>query len=157
MNNNDINMSVNYQQQIVNYLNQYLSNILVFTINMYNYHWNIVGPQFFTLHSKLQGYYDKGTEMFDVIAKRIKQLDGYPITTLSGYSNNATIKVMESKNYNTNEVIRNTINDFKHIHRMGTDIASYASSIGDGVTNEIIGDFLIYIEKQLWMLEASIR
>ncbi|HHT37816.1 MAG TPA: DNA starvation/stationary phase protection protein [Mollicutes bacterium] len=155
--NNNKNTGDNYQQQIINYLNQFLSNIVALTIKMYNYHWNIVGPHFFTLHSKFEEYYKKSTDMFDIIAERIKQLDGFPITTISGFSSNIGLREAESKNYTANEVIRSTIGDFKYIHRMGSDIASYAASIGDGVTSGLIGNFLQYLEKQLWMLEASIK
>lgn len=147
----------NYQQQVVSYLNQFLSNIAVFTNKLYNYHWNLVGPDFFTLHLKFQEYYEKGNEEFDVVAERIKQLGGFPITSLSQYNSIAGIKEAESKNYYGVEAMKNIIQDFKFIHKMGADIASYASSMGDGVTSGLIGEYLTYIEKQLWMLEASIR
>jgi len=149
-------MNNNYQNQIVTYLNQLLSNIAVLTNNMYNYHWNIVGPHFFGLHAKFQEYYEKNTEVFDVVAERIKQLNGYP-ATISKYSSISGIKEVESKNYNGNEAILNTISDFKFMHRMASDIASYASSIGDGVTGGIIGEYITYLEKQLWMLEANLK
>ena len=160
MNNNIINNAnntVNVQNQMVTYLNQFLSNIAALTIKMYNYHWNIIGPHFFTLHSKFQEYYEKGNEVFDVVAERIKQLDGFPIASLSGYSNTAGIRETESKNYNSSEAITDTISDFKYIHRMGSDIASYSASIGDGATGGLIGDYLTYLEKQLWMLEAYLK
>jgi starvation-inducible DNA-binding protein len=95
--------------------------------------------------------------MFDIIAERIKQLDGFPLSSLNGYSNTAGIKEVESKNYSGNEAVNNIISDFKFIHRMGSDIASYAASVGDGVTEGLIGEYLKYLEKQLWMLEAIIK
>jgi starvation-inducible DNA-binding protein len=151
MNNNS------YQNQMITYLNQFLSSIAVLTNKMYNYHWNIIGPDFWPLHVKLQEYYEKGNDEFDVIAERIKQLGGYPLTSLAMYSANSGIKEAESKNYTGREAIMGLINDFKIIHKMGSDIASYASSIGDGVTGGLIGDYLAYIEKQLWMLEANLK
>jgi|LSQX01.1.fsa_nt_gb starvation-inducible DNA-binding protein len=150
-------MTNNYQNQMIPYLNQFLSNIAVLTNKMYNYHWNIVGSNFFSLHLKFQDYYEKMNDEFDIIAERIKQLGGFPITSLSQYSSISGIKEVESKNYNANEAINGIINDFKFLHRMGSDIASYAVSIGDGVTSGLIGEFLTYLEKQLWMLEANLK
>jgi DNA-binding ferritin-like protein len=49
------------------------------------------------------------------------------------------------------------MNDFKFVHQMGTDIANYASSAGDGVTAGLIGEYLTYLEKELWMLEANLK
>ncbi|MDD4298993.1 MAG: DNA starvation/stationary phase protection protein [Bacilli bacterium] len=149
-------MNNNYQQQINHYLNQFLSSIAVLTNNMYNYHWNLVGSNFFGLHSKFQEYYEKGSEEYDVIAERIKQLGGYPVT-LSSYPGLSAIKEVESKSYNGSEAINNTINEFKTMHRLGSDIANYAETSGDGVTASIIGDYLTYLEKQLWMLEANMK
>jgi starvation-inducible DNA-binding protein len=124
---------------------------------MYNYHWNITGPYFFILHSKYEEYYKKGNEMIDVIAERIRQLDGLPITSLAIYESTAGIRASESKKYNGSEAISNTISDFKYIHRIGSDIASYAESIGDRATGNIVGEYLTYLEKQLWMLEANLK
>lgn len=149
-------MNDNVQSQIVTYLNQYLSSIAVLTNNLYVYHWDIVGPEFFSLHAKFQDYYEKATNEFDAIAERIRQLGGYPVT-IGKYSAMSGIKETESKSYNGNEAIRNIINDFKVIHRMASDIASYAESIGDGVTSSLLGDYVTYLEKQLWMLEANLK
>jgi starvation-inducible DNA-binding protein len=160
MNNNtniNSNNSTNMQNQMLNYLNQFLSNIAVLTNKMYNYHWNITGPHFFTIHSKFKEYYEKGNEMFDEVAERIRQLDGFPITSLAIYESTAGIRASESKKYSGSEAVTNTISDFKYIHRVGSDIASYAESIGDGATKSIIGEYLTYLEKQLWMLEANLK
>lgn len=150
-------MNNNYQSQTINYLNQYLSNVAVLTNKMYNYHWNLVGPNFFPLHSKFQEYYEKGNDEFDLIAERIRQLGGFPITSLSKYSSVSGIKEAESKMHTGPEAIASIISDFKYIHKMGSDIAGYVASIGDGVTGGILGDFLTYLEKQLWMLEANLK
>ena len=149
-------MTDSYPNQLVTYLNQLLSNIAVLTNNMYVYHWNIVGPLFFPLHSKFQEYYEKGTMEFDVIAERIRQLGGYP-TTLSKYSSLSGIKEAVSRTYNSNEALSNTINDFKFMYKISADISAYAASIGDNVTSGMIGEYLTYLEKQIWMLEANLK
>jgi starvation-inducible DNA-binding protein len=149
-------MTDSYSNQLVAYLNQLLSNIAVLTNNMYIYHWNIVGPLFFPLHSKFQEYYEKGTLEFDVVAERIRQLGGFPVT-ISKYSSMSGIKEAVSKAYNSSEALSNTINDFKAMYRLGSDISAYASSIGDNVTSGMIGEYLAYLEKQIWMLEANVK
>ena len=150
-------MNNNYQNQMITYLNQYLSTVAAFVVNMYNYHWNIVGPEFIELHLKFQEYYERGTEEYDLIAEHIKQLGGYPITSLSGYSQASGIKNVDSKSYNARDAITNTIADMRFLHRLGSDIKSYAAQLGDEITGGIIGDFLKYLEKQLWMLEAMLK
>jgi starvation-inducible DNA-binding protein len=155
--NNNTNNNVSMQEQMLTYLNQFLSNMAVLSSKMYNYHWNITGPHFFTLHSKFEEYYKKSNEMFDIIAQRIRQLDGLPITSLTIYESTAGIRSSESKKYSGSEAIASTISDFKYIHRIGSDIVSYAESIGDRATGNIIGEYLTYLEKELWMLEANLK
>lgn len=150
-------MNNNNQNQTINYLNQFLSSLAVFNIKMYNFHWNMTGPEFFELHLKFQEYYEKVTEEFDLVAERIKQLGGYPVTSLEAYSQMSIIREFESKNYNAKESITNTITDMRILHKFGNDIKAYAASLGDDTTSGIIGDFLKYLEKQMWMLEATMK
>lgn len=150
-------MNNNYRNQIIDYLNRFLSTNAILTSNMQNYHWNLVGSNFFPLHVKWQEYYEKGQDEVDVIAERIKQLGGYPITSLATYESNSGIRSLPSKNYTSEEVIRGTINDFEAVHKMGSDIASFAASSGDVITGDTIGKYLTYLEKQLWMLEANTK
>ncbi len=150
-------MNNNYQQQIVNYLNQYLADEAVLSNKISNYHWNLVGNDFFSVHAKFQEYYEKANEMVDLIAERIKQLGGYPLTSLKTYSEIATIKSAESKNYTSKEAITSLIADFSYMLNAGIEISRFAETAGDIGTSSLISDYLNYLEKQLWMLGATLK
>jgi starvation-inducible DNA-binding protein len=154
MNENYINV---YQNQIISLLNQYLSNIAVLTNNLYNYHWNIVGPSFFTMHEKFQEYYEETTEMFDVIAELIKQLDGYPIASLSEYNNISQIKPIPSKDYTQIETIKAVINDFEYMIMIGNNLLQYTNQIDNEIISSTINQYNQYFIKQLWMLKAHLK
>ena len=90
---------MNSENNKVDILNEYMSNLKVFNNNLYNLHFNIVGSSFFGMHQKLQDYYEKLALMYDTAAERIKMLGGYPITSLKQISEVSTIKSMKSQNY----------------------------------------------------------
>ena len=52
-------------------LNSFLADLAVFYRKLQNYHWNIIGKDFFVLHAKLEEYYDEINEQIDEIAEHI--------------------------------------------------------------------------------------
>lgn len=150
-------MNNNYQQNMSNLLNQYLSNTAVLINKIYNYHWNIVGLSFFPMHKKLEEYYEEITDIFDEVAERIKQLEGFPITSLRKYSELAQIKEAESRNYDQREVITNLIRDFEYMSAITNQIIELTEQANDEVTNLLFGEYAKFFEKQLWMLKAHLK
>ncbi|MEM9468951.1 MAG: DNA starvation/stationary phase protection protein [Pseudomonadota bacterium] len=47
----------------------------------HNYHWNVEGPQFASLHALLEEHYTEYFEAVDTIAERIRTLDSYALKT----------------------------------------------------------------------------
>ena len=81
----------------VNDLNVLLADLNVFYRKLQNYHWNIVGKDFFVIHEKLEEYYDEINEQIDEIAEHILMLGGEPLGTMQDYLNTTCIK--EEKRY----------------------------------------------------------
>ena len=147
----------NYQQNINKLLNQYLANVAVLTNKLYNYHWNVVGLSFFPFHTKLQEYYEETNEMFDEIAERIKQLEGFPVASLRAYNEMAQIKAVESRNYTDREIIIDLVKDFCYMVAITNQIILYASEANDEATVVLFSDYAVFFEKQLWMLKAHLK
>ena len=59
-------------------LNLYLANQMIDYVKKHNLHWNLKGPQFFTLHAKLEELYDEANDILDEVAERILALGGNP-------------------------------------------------------------------------------
>ena len=49
-------------KKLVEFLNNHLSDLHVLYTKIHNYHWNVEGTAFFTLHSALEGEYNKIAE-----------------------------------------------------------------------------------------------
>lgn len=136
-------------------LNEYLANLKVLNNNLYNFHFNVIGESFFTLHLKLEEYYKQIANMYDEVAERLKMLNEYPITSLIEYEEKSTIKSMKSKDYNNKEIFNILINDFNFMLMFSKELEQYATEGYDYVTANIMNNYIDFFEKELWMLNAS--
>lgn len=138
-------------------LNDYMSNLKVMNNNLYNMHFNIVGASFFGMHKKLQDYYEKLALMYDSAAERIKMLGGYPITSLKKISEVSTIKSMSSMDYTGKQVLEVLDNDFSFLTSYTRDLLDFFNSKGDIYTTNMLADNLNFFEKELWMIQSSLK
>ena len=148
---------MNSENNKVDILNEYMSNLKVFNNNLYNLHFNIVGSSFFGMHQKLQDYYEEVALMYDSIAERIKMLSGYPITSLKKIEDVSTIKSMRSMDYNGRQVLEVLENDFNFFVDYTKDLINIFSKEGDYYTASILEDNLKFFEKELWMVKSSMN
>ena len=74
----DVGLSKQAVEEITTHLNKYLSSLNVLYTKLHNYHWNIEGEHFFTLHEVLEGLYNAVHEETDEVAERILKIGGRP-------------------------------------------------------------------------------
>ena len=135
-------------------LNQYLANLHVLFTKLHNYHWNVVGSDFFTFHEQLEELYDFVGADIDRVGERILMLEGKPIANLESALDKATIKEAPSVNFSAPKIARSVINDFLIIVKQIRDTAEVAGDNNDQVTGGLLGDALAFYEKMIWMFRA---
>lgn len=136
-------------------LNEYLANLKVLNNNLYNFHFNVIGKGFFQIHKKLEDYYKLIANMYDEVAERIKMLGDYPITSLIQYEETSTLKSRKSIDYPTKQVFEILINDFSFMLGFSNELKEYATTIKDTITEDLMTKYIVFFEKEIWMLEAS--
>ncbi|MEL6764916.1 MAG: ferritin-like domain-containing protein, partial [Cyanobacteria bacterium J06607_6] len=77
----NIGLSDKQRQGVVNLLNQALADAYLLLIKTKKYHWDVVGPQFRSLHTLWEEHYEALTISIDEIAERARMLGGYPLGT----------------------------------------------------------------------------
>ncbi|MDD1437639.1 DNA starvation/stationary phase protection protein, partial [Dolichospermum sp. ST_sed10] len=88
----NIGLTEEQRQGVMNLLNQDLADAYVLLVKTKKYHWDVVGPQFRTLHKLWEEHYQELTKNIDKIAERIRTLGCYPTGTMEGFLNLATLK-----------------------------------------------------------------
>lgn len=131
-------------------LNELLSDIQVFTMNVRGYHWNIEGRYFFVLHEHFEKLYDELSEKGDEVAERIKMLGETPLHTYTDFIKHSTIK--ESKNVSKDtETVNEVIKGIEILMKKEKEIMEMAEANGDTVTHDLLAEYLMGQEKVLWM------
>lgn len=139
---------------IVDALNKLLANYHVHYQKLRNFHWNVVGPDFFDLHEIFEQDYNKAKKSIDVIAERIRIFGRRPLSNLSEYLETSSIEEVDSRGMSGNEMAREIVSDYETLLSFLVDTADEANQVGDIGTSDMATKFARYIEKRHWMLRA---
>jgi starvation-inducible DNA-binding protein len=154
----NIGLTEEQRQGVVELLNKDLSNAYLLLIKTKKYHWDVVGPQFRTLHKLWEEHYQALTENIDRIAERVRMLGGYPIGTAKGFLENATIKEETGNLPVATEMVANLVNDHEQIIR---DLREHIDRSSEEFHDEGTADFLTGLmeqhEEMAWMLRSFIE
>lgn len=138
---------------VVSELNVLLADYHVHYQKLRNFHWNILGKNFFDLHNRFEEMYNDTREKIDEVAERIVTLKYHPISKLSDYIEVSRIK--ESSPLLTDEeMVADIINDNKIILEQLGKIIERATKAKDEGTVDMIGAYIRELEKSTWMLNA---
>lgn len=143
-------------EDLVKNLNQFLSDLNVFYRKLQNYHWNIVGEDFFTGHSKLEEYYDKINEQIDEIAEHILMLGYEPLGTMKDYLANTCIEEAKNEKVKSAYIFENIVKDYETLLNKATSIKKKADEKEVYSTSSLMDGYISDYMKNIWMLKATI-
>ena len=153
-----IGLSEEQRQGVIDLLNADLSDNYLLVIKTKKYHWDVIGPQFRTLHELWQEQYEAISMNIDAIAERVRQLGGYPIGTAKGFLENATIGEDAGNLPNAEEMVAQLVNDHEQIIR---NLRDHIDQSGDKFHDEGTADFLTGLmeqhEEMAWMLRSFLE
>ncbi|MCB2230471.1 DNA starvation/stationary phase protection protein [bacterium] len=141
---------------VINGLNATLANAIVTYQKLHHYHWQVNGEQFFKLHEKFEGYYDKFAGIIDDVAERILTVGGSPIGTLSEALKTATV-AEEPEVPQAHEMVNRVLADFGVQHLQIGKVIEEAEKAGDRGTVNLLDGISDGLEKDMWMLRAYLK
>lgn len=138
---------------VVSVLNKQVADWNILFVKLHNFHWNVKGPAFFTLHMKFEEFYNEAALHIDEIAERILALKGTPIASMKEYLEVSSVSEATGKE-DANEMVQEIANDFS---KMIIELKK-GMGIAEEEDDEISSDMLLAIhtvlEKHVWMLHA---
>lgn len=157
---NTINIGLTEEQRrgVVDLLNQDLADAYVLVVKTKKYHWDVVGPQFRTLHELWEEQYEEITENIDEIAERIRTLGGYPIGTMEGFLNIATLKEHSGEIPTAAGMVNQLVEDHEQIIRnLRNHVDRCSEEFHDQVSADFLTDLMEEHEEMAWMLRSFIE
>ncbi len=125
-------------------------------LKTHNYHWNVTGPMFTTLHTMFETQYTELALAVDEIAERIRALgDKAP----GSYTEFAALSLVEevSGEPSAEEMIRDLTTDQEIIAKLARELGATASQLGDEASAGIAIDRQVVHEKNAWMLRSHLE
>ncbi|MBA3898953.1 MAG: DNA starvation/stationary phase protection protein [Bacteroidetes bacterium] len=140
-------------EDVTDRMNTLLGNYQIYYMNVRGFHWNIKGDMFFELHEKFEELYTDALKKIDEIAERVKTLGATPVHSFSDYVEDSSIK--EKRNITSGrEAAESILDSLKILIEIERDVLSYAYEAKDEATIKLMGKYLTYQEKQVWMFNA---
>jgi len=133
-------------------------NILLADFHLYyqklrNFHWNVVGSNFFDLHAKFEEMYDDAKLKVDEIAERILTLRFQPLSNYSDYLSNSNLAESSSELKDL-AMVKTLLEDHGTMIEQMRKVIDKAGEANDEVTIDLIGGYIGDLEKTSWMLDA---
>lgn len=136
-------------------INEQLANWAVLYVKLHHFHWYVKGPHFPVLHVKFHELYELAALKLDELAERLLAIEGKPASTMKEYLSLATIKEA-NKAVTENDMLSATIADLKALAEGLTETAKIAEEAKDDATADVIIGQVEDLQKQLWMLKATL-
>ena len=150
---NYLNLDEEKVLPVVIELNTLLADYHLYYQKLRNYHWNIVGRNFFDLHEKFEELYTDARVKIDEIAERVLTLRYHPMSNLSSYLETSSIEET-TKILNDNEMVEDLLKAHAILIKQMGNVVAEADKIEDEGTIDLIGAYIRELEKSSWMLDA---
>lgn len=149
----DIGMTQTQRQTIAAGLNKLLADSYTLYLKTHNFHWNVTGPMFNTLHTMFEQQYTELATAIDEIAERIRAL-GEP--ALGSYSAFARLTDIEEEQGSpgAQEMIAQLLDGQEIIARTARQLMSIVDEASDEPTADLLTQRMHLHEKTAWMLRS---
>jgi starvation-inducible DNA-binding protein len=152
----DIGISAKDRQRIAEGLSHLLADTYTLYLKTHNFHWNVKGPMFQTLHLMFEAQYNELALAVDLIAERIRAL-GHPAPgTYTEYARLSSIPETEGVP-EAREMIRLLVEGQEAVARTARRIFRVVDKASDEPTADLLTQRMQVHEKTAWMLRALLE
>jgi starvation-inducible DNA-binding protein len=154
----NIGLTDEQRQGVIDLINQDLADAYLLLVKTKKYHWDVVGPQFRTLHELWEEQYETLTETIDALAERTRALGGYPLGTMEGFLKNASLKEHVGDVPSATEMVIHLMADHEQIVRnLREHVDQCAEEFKDQGTADFLTGLMEGHEEMAWMLRSFIE
>ena len=149
----DIGISDKDRKAIADGLSRLLADTYTLYLKTHNFHWNVTGPMFQTLHLMFETQYNELALAVDLIAERIRAL-GYPAPgTYADYVKLSSIKEATGVP-KAEKMIGLLVEGQEAVARTARSIFPIVDKAGDEPTADLLTQRMQLHEKNAWMLRS---
>ncbi len=152
----DIGIAEKDRKKIADGLSALLADSYTLYMMTHNFHWNVTGPQFNSLHNMFMEQYTEQWNALDLIAERIRAL-GFPAPgTYKEFVKLASIQEVEGVP-KANDMIRHLVAAQEATARTARRLFPVVDAANDQPTADVLTQRIDVHEKTAWMLRSLLE
>lgn len=152
----NIGISEKDRKEIADGLSHLLADSYTLYLKTHNFHWNVTGPMFQTLHLMFEAQYTELALAVDLIAERIRAL-GFPAPgTYKEYAGMTKIQE-EIGPISAEQMIKSLVEGQETVTRTARSIFAAVEKASDEPTADLLTQRMQTHEKTAWMLRSLLQ
>lgn len=152
----DIGISEKDRKAIADGLCHLLADSYTLYLKTHNFHWNVTGPMFSTLHTMFMDQYTEIWNALDEIAERIRALGFYAPGTYKEFAKLTSIQETEGVP-NAQEMIKELVKGQEAVSKTARTIFPLVDKAADEPTADLLTQRMQIHEKNAWMLRSLLE
>jgi starvation-inducible DNA-binding protein len=138
-------------------LNELLADTYTLYLTTHNFHWNVTGPMFNTLHLMFMTQYTELWNAVDPIAERIRAL-GFPAAGSYGqFGKLSSLKDAPADPPKAMDMVRILVDGHEAVARTARKLSAAVNKADDQPTADLLTQRLDIHEKTAWMLRSLLE
>ena len=148
-----IGMTEDQRQTVANELSKLLADSYMLYLKTHNFHWNVTGPHFSSLHALFEKHYLELAEAVDDIAERIRALGIYAPGSFKQFAEITSI-TEETGVPNSNDMLKQLVEAQEAVIRTARKAMPIAEAANDAPSVDLLTRRMLEHEKNAWMLRS---
>jgi starvation-inducible DNA-binding protein len=149
----DIGINEQDRKQIADGLSRLLADTYTLYLKTHNFHWNVTGPMFQTLHLMFEQEYNELALAVDLIAERIRALGNPAPGSYAAFSKLTSIREEEGVP-SAERMIQQLLDGQETVIRTARSLFPLVEEVNDQPTADLLTQRMQVHEKTAWMLRS---
>ena len=152
----DIGINRKDREKIAKGLSHLLADTYTLYLTTHNFHWNVTGPMFNSLHTMFETQYNELALAVDLIAERIRALGVHAPGTYREFAELSTLKEPKGS-LSAEEMIRHLVAGQETVVKTARGILPLVDKASDEPTADLLTQRMQVHEKTAWMLRSLLE
>lgn len=152
-----IGISTQDRADIAGGLSRLLADTYTLYLTTHNFHWNVTGPMFNTLHTMFMEQYTELWNAVDPIAERIRSLGHFAPGSYAQFGKLASLPDVPAQPPKATDMIRVLVEGNEAVARTARELFPLADKANDEPTADLLTQRLTVHEQNAWMLRALLE
>lgn len=151
----EVNIGINKtdRKKIADGLSEVLADSYVLYVKTHNFHWNVTGPHFISLHEQFEEQYRELAKAIDEIAERIRVLGSRAPGTLKEFGDLTNLKE-KTDHPDAMEMVKRLAEDNEAVHKTIESAIEISDEAGDEATTDMLVARLQVHSENAWILRS---